>query len=140
MKASVFLGLLVKQPNFREAQVLEQLNADAVVAGVGLVAQGQVGFDRVQALVLQGVGLDLFDQADAAAFLRQIDQHAGPFVGRSSRRAMCSWSPQSQRSDAEQVAGEAGRVQPHQRRGPTCQARPSRARAAAALRTSRRRR
>ena len=99
MKASVFLGLLVKQPHLRQAQVLEQLDADAVVARVGLVAQGQVGFDRVEPLILQLVGLDLFDQADAAAFLRQIDQHAGAFLADHSS-AMCSWSPQSQRSES----------------------------------------
>ena len=68
----------------RQPEVLEDLDADAVVAAVGLVAQGQVGLDRVQALVLEAVGLDLLDQSDAAAFLGQVDQHAGPFVGRSS--------------------------------------------------------
>ena len=37
-----------QQPHFREAQVLEQLNADAVIADVGFVAQGEVGFDGIQ--------------------------------------------------------------------------------------------
>ena len=44
------LGVVGQQPDLRQAQVLEDLDADAVVAAVGLVAQRQVGLDRVQPL------------------------------------------------------------------------------------------
>jgi len=44
---------------------------------------GPVGFrmalahpDRVEALILQAIGAQLVDEADAAAFLRKIEQHA----------------------------------------------------------------
>ena len=55
--------------------------ARAVVALVGLVAEGQVGVDGVEALILQVVGPQFIAQADAAAFLRQIEQHAVAFGG-----------------------------------------------------------
>ena len=71
-----FLGVVGQQADLGQAEVLEDLDADAVVAGVGLVAEGQVGFDGVEPFVLQVVGLDLFDQSDAAALLGQVDQHA----------------------------------------------------------------
>ena len=84
----------------RQAEVLEDLQADAVVAQVGPVAEGQVGLDGVEPLVLEGVGPELLDQADARAL---------PGAGRSAprpprapiiSRARWSWSPQSQRSDS----------------------------------------
>ena len=116
MKASVFFGLLVNRRT-SEAKVLEQLDADAVIAAVGLVAQRQVGLDRVEALVLQVVGLDLLDQADAAAFLRQIDQHAGPFLA-DHLHGQVELVAAIAAQRGQQVAGEAGRVQPHQRLRP----------------------
>ena len=80
MKASVFLGLLVSSRTLRRPKILEQLDADAVVARVGLVAEREIRLDRVEPLILQRVRLDLLHQADPAAFLRQIDEHARPFV------------------------------------------------------------
>ena len=125
MKASVFLGLFVSSRTLREAEVLEDLDADAVVARVDLVAEGEVGLDRVEALVLQVVGLDLFDQPDAAAFLRQIDQHAGPFAA-DHLQGHVELVAAVAAERRQQVAGEAGRVQPHQRRGDFRRDRPSR--------------
>ncbi len=45
-----------------EPQVLEDLQADAVIAQVGPVAQSDVGLDGIQSLVLEVVGPDLLDQ------------------------------------------------------------------------------
>ena len=73
-----FFGIVGQQADFRQAKILEQLDADAVIADVGLITQCQIGFDGVEPLVLQGVGLDLVDQPDATPFLRQINQNAGP--------------------------------------------------------------
>ena len=136
MKASVFFGLFVNSRTFLKPEVLEQLDADAVVARVGLVAEGQVGFDRVQALVLQRVGFDLLGDADAAAFLRQIDEHAGPFVSNHvERHVQLIAAVAAQRF--EQVAGEAGGVQPHQRRGHASSDRRARTQAVPETRTER---
>ena len=57
----------------RDAEVAQDLRADAVVAPVLLEAELEVRLDRVAALVLQRVGAHLVRQADAAAFLVQVD-------------------------------------------------------------------
>src|SRR6185295_18063604 len=59
-----------------QAQLVQDLGPDAVVALVGLEAQALVGLDRVLALVLELVGHDLVHEADAAALLAQVEQHA----------------------------------------------------------------
>src|SRR5271166_4087743 len=63
------LGIVGEKANLGQSQVFEDLQADAVVAEVGPVAQGDVSLNRVQSLVLKVVGADLLDQADAPAFL-----------------------------------------------------------------------
>ena len=98
----------------RQAQVLEDLQADAVVAQVGAVAQGQVGLDGVEPLVLEVVGADLLDQADAAALLGQVDQGADALVAdhlQGHVELVAAVAPER----VEQVAGEARGVQPDQR-------------------------
>ena len=62
-------------------QVPENERSNSIIAPVGLVAQEQVGVYRIVALVLQVVGPQLFRQADAPAFLAQVDQHAASFSG-----------------------------------------------------------
>ena len=75
-----------------------------------------IGFDRIEPFVLQLVGFDLLDQADAAAFLRQVNQHAAAFAAdHIERHVKLVAAIAAERF--EQVAGEAGRMQPHQRRG-----------------------
>ena len=82
---------------------------------VGLEAQLLVGFDRVEALVLQFVGLELGQEADAASFLLLVDQHASAGLGDHLQRhlelllAIAAQRP-------EDVAGQALRVDAHQRR------------------------
>src|SRR5262245_13536768 len=45
-------GVVSEQADLAEAEVFENLDADAVVAHVGLVAEGLVGFDGVEAFFL----------------------------------------------------------------------------------------
>ena len=83
-------GLFVSRRIAADAQVAQNLGADAVVALVGLEAEALVRLDRVEALVLQLVRANLVGQADAASFLVEIQQHASPFRGdalASPRRA-----------------------------------------------------
>ncbi len=60
-----------------ESQLCEDGGGQAEVAVVGAVAQLEVGFDGVEALVLQLVGTELCHEADAAAFLLFIQDEAG---------------------------------------------------------------
>ncbi len=94
------------------AERVQHVGGDAVVALVVAEAQGLVGLDGVEAVVLQLVGADLVGQADAAALLAQVEQDAV-----RHRRELAQGGLQlvaavaAQRAD--DVAGEALRVEPH---------------------------
>ncbi len=60
--------------------MLQHRQADRVVTLVGGKAQALVGFDGIGAAVLQLVGADLVHQANATAFLTQVQQHATAFA------------------------------------------------------------
>ena len=64
-----------------DAEELEHLGGEFEVAAVGLVAEFEVGLDGVAPLILEGVGLELGHEADAAAFLVLVDENAGAFGG-----------------------------------------------------------
>ena len=113
-KASVFLGLFVRSRTLRQAQVLEDLQADAVVALVGAVAEGEVGLDGVEPLVLEGVGAELLDQADPPPLLGQVDQGADPLAA-DHLEGQVELVAAVAAERVEQVAGEARRVHPDQR-------------------------
>ena len=109
----------------RQAQVLEDLQADAVVAQVGAVAEGEVGLDGVEPLVLEGVGPELLDQADPPPLLRQVDQGARRPRAPIISRAMWSWSPQSQRSESSRSPVKQDEWMPDQRGLDRARGRPS---------------
>ena len=52
------------------------MRPDPVVAEVGRKPQPQVRVDRVEPLLLELVGAELVQQADAATLLGQIQEHA----------------------------------------------------------------
>src|SRR5215472_606628 len=57
-------------------EVKQDGGSGRVVAPVNRQPECQVGVDGVEAAVLQGVRANLVSQADAAAFLTQVQQHA----------------------------------------------------------------
>ena len=75
------------EAHFPHAQVEQDVRARLVVAHVGGEAQRVVRLHRVATLVLQRIGADLVEQADAAALVEHVDQHAGTrFLDRRERR------------------------------------------------------
>ncbi len=98
-----------------DAELLQHVVGDAEVALVLREADDLVGVDRVQALILQAIGAQLVGKADAAPFLRQVQQHAAAL-----RVDRCHAAPQLLAAvaaqAAEQVAGEAGGMQAHRHR------------------------
>ena len=76
------LRIVRQKTNLLQSQVLENLNADPVVAHVGAVTERMVGLDGVEPAFLQSVGLELGEQADSPAFLWQA----------SRIRAIAIWS------------------------------------------------
>ena len=74
-------GLLVSSRTLLDAEVAQDLGGGAVVAGVGGQPEVEVGVDGVAAAVLQLVGLQLGDQADAAALVAaQVDHDAAALL------------------------------------------------------------
>ncbi len=71
-----------------------------------------VRVDRVETLVLQLIGAQLVDEADAASFLAQVEQHAPWRVGHFVERGV-ELRPAIAFEAAEHVAGETFAVQPH---------------------------
>ena len=71
--------------------MLEHRPENTVVAHIGTEAQLFVGLDGIGAGVLQLVGLDLVEQADAAAFLAQVEQGAAALL----RNGLEKGSPRS---------------------------------------------
>jgi 3,4-dihydroxy 2-butanone 4-phosphate synthase/GTP cyclohydrolase II len=67
-----------QQPHSGQPQILEQLDADAVVARIDFVTERQIGFHSVHPLILERVGFDFFDEPDPSTLLRQINQDARP--------------------------------------------------------------
>ena len=98
-----------------DPQVGEHLGANAVLPGIHRQALLEVRVDGVQALVLQPVGPQLVADADAAPLVTpQVgdDPDAlGADLGQCSIQLRAAVTPQR----AQQIAGEALGVDPHQR-------------------------
>ena len=93
----------------------EHLRAGAVLAGIGREPERQVGVDGVGALVLQLVGAQLLQQADAPALVPADVQHNArgpPSTTARKRRVQLRAAVAAQR--AEHVTGQALGVHPHQ--------------------------
>ena len=85
-RASTFFRIVGDEADGGDAEHLEHLGGEFEVATVGLVAELQVGFDGIAALVLEGIGLELGHETDAASFLVFIDEDAGTLGGDEAER------------------------------------------------------
>ena len=74
-----------EQPDRPHPEIAEDLRARAVLARVGGQAELKVGVDRIGARVLQLVGLQLAEQADAAALVTAKVEHDAAALGRDRR-------------------------------------------------------
>ena len=81
------LGVVGQQADAQEAQLAQHLGGREVDALVGVEAELLVGIDGVETGILELVGAQLVDQADAAAFLREIEQNAATGAGDLADRA-----------------------------------------------------
>ena len=90
----------------RQAEVDEDLCADPVVAQVGREPEPQVRVDGVEPFLLQLVGAQLVQQADPAALLAEVQQHAATLaLDHRQRRLELLAAIAAQR--VEHVAGQA---------------------------------
>ncbi len=74
LEADDLFRVVGEDPDAGQAEVAEDLGADPVVTQVGGEAELEVGLDRVDALLLELVGAQLVEQADAAPLLGEVEQ------------------------------------------------------------------
>src|SRR5262249_8058455 len=107
--AGQLLRVVREDADRREAEVGEDLVADPVVARIGWEAGVGVRLDGVRTLLLQLVGAQLVEQADAAALLGHVEQHAAPLL-LDLREGLLELLAAVAAERVEDVAGEALRV------------------------------
>ncbi len=108
-----FFRIVGQQPDGFQAEVHEDLRAEAVFAQVHVEAELFVRLNGVVALFLQFVGLDFRREADAASFLPHIDNHAAAGVG-DLPHGLMQLRPAIAAARAEHVAGQTFAVDAHQ--------------------------
>ncbi len=95
--------------------MLEHRQADGVVAHVRREAQTLVGLHRIGAAILQLIGADLVQQADATALLPQVEQHAAPFGRDGLQRGLQLCTTVAAQAE-QRVTGQAFGMQTAQHR------------------------
>ena len=80
-------GLLVNSRTVAEAELAQHLGGRQIDPLVGVEAELLVGVDRIEPGILQLIGAQLVDEADAAALLREVQQHAAARRGDRGDRA-----------------------------------------------------
>src|SRR5712692_6662962 len=111
-----FFRIVGKQTNFRCAKFSQNLRGKKIIAGVCREAQSFIGLHRVHAAVLQFVSPEFVHQADAAAFLGQIEQNSRGCLADFFHRQFelrAAVAPER----GENVAGQALRVDAYQGSG-----------------------
>ena len=110
------LRVVGEDPDRAEAEIHEDLRADAEIAQVGGQPEALVGLDGVEALLLQPVRAQLVEQADPSSLLGEVQQHARALaLDHRERRFQLPAAIAAQR--VKDVAGEALRVDPHEHVG-----------------------
>ena len=110
-QAGDLLGVVGEDADARQPEVDENLGADAVVAQVGRQPELKVRLDRVEALLLELVGAQLVEQADAAPLLAEVEQHSQPLAFDPRQRGFELLAAVAAQR-VEHVAREAFRVDP----------------------------
>src|SRR5580704_11488404 len=105
--------IIRQQMHFADAEVAQDLRPDSVVAQILLEAELKVGLDRIHPLILQRVGFDLVTQADSAALLMQVNDYAR-LGSENLMDRLIELLAAVASLRAENVAGQAFRMQPHQ--------------------------
>ena len=115
LKLPDLVRIVRKQPHSADPERFQGLRGKGVVSRIGRESEPAICFHRVETLVLQFIGLQFIDQANAAAFLREIEHNTGRFFRDLPERKLelCAAVAPLRR---ENVAGETLRVDANQRR------------------------
>ena len=108
-----FGRIVGQQPDLGKSELAQHFGGGKIKPFVGVEAELLVGVDRIETLVLQRIGAQFVDEADAAPLLCQINQNAGARLGDLGNRTLQLFAAiAAQRG--EQIAGEALRMDAHQ--------------------------
>ena len=108
-----------KQANAVDAKVSQDRDGQPVIPVVGVKTQCVIRVDRVEAVILQFVGLQFRRQPDAAAFLVLVD-HDTAALGRDSLHGDSQLFTAIAAQRSENFAGDALRVDAQQRSSRSC--------------------
>ncbi len=84
--ASHLRRIVGEQPDPVDPERAQHRRRMAIVALVIGEAQPQIRFDGVETAVLQRIGADFVDEADAAALLAEVQQHAAACLANDAKR------------------------------------------------------
>src|SRR5260221_6584972 len=113
VKAHQLLRIVRENADRGQAEVGEDLIADAVVARVGGKPELEVRLDRVHPRLLQLVGAQLVEKADPATLLRHIEKDAAP-LRLDLRERLLELLAAVAAQRVEHIAGEALGVDAHE--------------------------
>ncbi len=116
LQGSDLVRIIGKQTHLRDIERLQHFSGQGVLAEIGFEPKPFVGFDCVEPLVLQFVGLQFRHQPNAAAFLLFVYQDAGASL-RDQRKRHLELGAAIAAQRTEYVSGEALRVNAHKRWG-----------------------
>src|SRR3546814_17727894 len=75
-------------PNFADVQEIEHSRRDGKIPCINGKAESNIGVDGVETLVLQRIGAQLVDKADAASLLTEVQEYAPACLGDLLQRLM----------------------------------------------------
>src|SRR3546814_8668524 len=76
------------KPNFADVQEIEHSRRDGKIPCINGKAESNSGVDGVETLVLQRIGAQLVDKADAASLLTEVQEYAPACLGDLMQRLM----------------------------------------------------
>jgi hypothetical protein len=83
-----FVGIIRKKPNPADAEISQYRDRQAEIPTVCLQSERMISGNRIEALILQGVGAELRCESDATPFLVFVNQQTAPFTGDGSHREL----------------------------------------------------
>jgi hypothetical protein len=108
-------GVVGYESDGGDVKGLEDLGGELESAVIGAEAEALVGFDGVEALILELIGAELGHEADAATLLVFVEENAGALLGDEAESEV-ELVVAVAAEGVEHVSGEALGVDAHERR------------------------
>ena len=81
-----FIGIIGKQPDRSNAKRFERFGSEFIVASIVGKTEMTIGLDSIQTGILKFVRFQFINEPNSAAFLRQVQKHAGRLLGDFAQR------------------------------------------------------